>query len=57
MQAGYETSSNCLMFAMCELARRPDIVEKLYEEVVSVCGGTTGDVTWEHVHAMKYENY
>ena len=38
---------------MFELAQNPDVVEKMYHEVLDVCGAE-GDVTWDHVHELKY---
>ncbi len=51
-QAGHETSSNCLVFAVAELAAHPELVEQLHEEVVGVCGDEEV-ITWEHVHEMR----
>lgn len=41
MFAGHDTSTSTLTFMMYELARRPDVVEKLQEEQDSVLGGGT----------------
>ncbi len=35
-----------------ELARNADVAEKVYAEVVGVCG--EGPITWEHVHEMPF---
>ena len=37
---------------MMELAKHPEIVEKMYHEVVSVCG-ESGDIDWDMVHNLK----
>jgi cytochrome P450 len=41
MFAGHDTSTSTLTFMMHELARHPDVVEKLWEEQDSVLGGAT----------------
>jgi cytochrome P450 len=41
MFAGHDTSTSTLTFMMYELARRPDVVEKLQEEQDRVLGGET----------------
>jgi cytochrome P450 len=44
MFAGHDTSTSTLTFMMYELARRPDVVEKLQEEQDRVLGGETPDI-------------
>jgi cytochrome P450 len=44
MFAGHDTSTSTLTFMMHELARHPDVVEKLVEEQDRVLGGRTPDV-------------
>ena len=56
LQAGKETSSNGLVYCMYELAQNPSVVDKLYDEVIGLCG-PSGDITWEHVHAMRCGRY
>ena len=51
-QAGHETTTSTLNFAMFELAQNPDVVDKMYHEVLDVCG-PEGDITWDHVHELK----
>jgi ecdysone 20-monooxygenase len=52
VQAGQETSSNSLSFTLYLLAKHPDVADKVYAEVVGVCG-TSGPVTWDHVHELR----
>ncbi|VEN34683.1 unnamed protein product, partial [Callosobruchus maculatus] len=51
--AGSETSSSTLLFTLIALAIYPDIQERLYEEVVKVCG-LDGPVTLEHLSHIEY---
>jgi cytochrome P450 len=44
MFAGHDTSTSTLTFMMYELARRPDVVEKLQAEQDEVLGGATPDI-------------
>ena len=44
MFAGHDTSTSTLTFMMYELAKRPDIIEKLQEEQDRVLGGATPDI-------------
>jgi cytochrome P450 len=44
MFAGHDTSTSTLTFMMYELARRPDVVERLQEEQDRVLGGATPDI-------------
>jgi cytochrome P450 len=44
MFAGHDTSTSTLTFMMYELARRPDVVERLQEEQDRVLGGDTPDL-------------
>ena len=52
LQAGQETSTNCLGFTFYLMAKHPDVVENMYNEAVSVCG-PTGPISWEQVHELK----
>jgi cytochrome P450 len=50
---GRDTSAGTLSFLFWHLARRPDIVEKLNQEI----GGFGGEKpTWEELKSMKYLN-
>ncbi len=53
LQAGQETSTSVLSFTLNELALHPDIVEKMYTEVVGVCG-LSGDISFEHVGELRF---
>ena len=44
MFAGHDTSTSTLTFTMYELARRPDVIERLQEEQDRVLGGDTPDI-------------
>jgi cytochrome P450 len=44
MFAGHDTSTSTLTFMMYELARRPDVIEKLQEEQDRVLGGSVPDI-------------
>ncbi len=44
MFAGHDTSTSTLTFMMYELARRPDVIDKLQEEQDRVLGGATPDI-------------
>jgi cytochrome P450 len=44
MFAGHDTSTSTLTFLMYELARRPDVIEKLQEEQDRVLGGGVPDI-------------
>jgi cytochrome P450 len=44
MFAGHDTSTSTLTFMMYELARRPDVIERLQEEQDRVLGGATPDI-------------
>lgn len=51
---GYETSSSVLGFAIYEMARNPDIQERLYEEISEVLARHNGEFTFEAMQEMKY---
>lgn len=52
--AGYETSSTTMLFCMYELAKHPEIQQKVYEEMVDVLGEHNGKLTYDSVADMKY---
>jgi cytochrome P450 len=53
--AGYETTSNSVVWAFSELSQRPDIVEKIRKEIKSVCEMKDGkwDIV-DHLNDLKY---
>lgn len=51
---GYETSSSVLAFAMYELARNPDIQERLYHEIEDVLAKYNGECPFEALQEMEY---
>lgn len=51
---GYETSSSVLAFAIYELARNPDIQERLYEEITDILAKYDGEFTFEALQEMEY---
>ncbi|XP_031638904.1 probable cytochrome P450 6d5 [Contarinia nasturtii] len=52
--AGFETSSSTLSFCMYELAKNPEIQEKVHEEIDRVLAQHGGKVTYDSVTEMKY---
>lgn len=51
---GYETSSTTLAFAIYEMARNPDIQERLYEEITEVLAKYNGELTFDALQEMEY---
>lgn len=51
---GYETSSSVLGFAIYEIARNPDIQDRLYEEISDVLAKYNGVCTFEALEEMEY---
>lgn len=51
---GYETSSSVLAFAIYEMARNPDIQERLYDEITDVLAKYDGVCTFEALNEMEY---
>lgn len=51
---GYETSSSVLGFAIYEMARNPDIQERLYTEVTEVLAKYDGECPFEALQEMEY---
>ncbi|KAG5873358.1 hypothetical protein JTB14_000486 [Gonioctena quinquepunctata] len=52
--AGFETSSTTMTFALYELARAPDIQEKLRKEITSVLNKYDNKLTYENMNEMPY---
>jgi hypothetical protein len=51
-KAGRDTSSNSLTLTLYELSQHPEIVDKMFNEVMEVCGHE--EITWDHVHKMEF---
>lgn len=52
--AGFETSSTTMVNCLFELARNPEIQDKLRSEILKVCG--EGNLTYESVSSVEYLN-
>ena len=53
--AGYDTTGTTLAFACYQLAKNPQIQERLQEEVEEVSGGDVNkELTYEDLHSMTY---
>ncbi|MEU7138387.1 cytochrome P450 [Nocardia sp. NPDC046473] len=52
--AGNETSAGTLTFALHALGDRPDIVERVRQEVDTVAGGDPTTLTYEQVQKLQY---
>lgn len=52
--AGFETSSSTMSFCLHELARNPDIQEKVRGEIKNVLTKYNGEITYEGITEMKY---
>ncbi len=52
--AGHETSAGTLTFALHLLADRPDIVERVRQEVVTIAGGDPAALTYEQVAKLQF---
>lgn len=52
--AGFETSSTTMAFCLYELARHPDIQERLRKEIFENLKKTNDQLTYEGLHDMEY---
>ena len=50
-QAGHETTMSALSFTIYMLAQHPEVLEKMYAEVKSVCGDR--EPTWEDIQNLE----
>uniref|UniRef100_A0A1L8E426 Putative cytochrome n=1 Tax=Nyssomyia neivai TaxID=330878 RepID=A0A1L8E426_9DIPT len=52
--AGFETSSTTMKFCLLELARNPDVQERLRDEIKEVLGAYDNKITYDALSEMKY---
>jgi cytochrome P450 family 6 len=52
--AGFETTSGAMTFGLYELARNPDIQERVRNEIDTVLGRHGGNITYEAISEMEY---
>lgn len=52
--AGYETSATTMSFLLYELAKNPDIQEKLHRETIEVLERHNGQMTYDTLQDMSY---
>ena len=52
--AGYDTTGTTLAFACYQLAKNPEIQEKLREEIEGVSDDLNEDLTYDDLHEMHY---
>lgn len=51
---GFETSSTTLTFCVYELAKNPEIQQRVHDEIDQVLKSTNGRITYDSILAMKY---
>ena len=54
MVAGYDTTGSTLAFTCHELAKYPEIQDKVREEVTDILDGKDGDIAYEDLQKMTY---
>ena len=54
LAAGFETSSSTMSFALYELAKHPDIQNRLREEICETLQKHNYEVTYDGIQEMKY---
>lgn len=52
--AGYHTSSSAMSFCLYELAKHPNIQQKVYGEITEILKKHDGKITYESLKEMKY---
>ena len=52
--AGYDTTGTTLAFACYDLAKHPDVQEKLREEVEEIVGDSSRELTYDDLQNMTY---
>jgi cytochrome P450 family 6 len=52
--AGFETTSTTMTFCLYELARNPDIQERVRNEIDTVLNNHDGNITYEAISEMVY---
>lgn len=52
--AGFETSSTTISFCLFEIAKNPDVQDKVHEEIDRVLRQNNGEITYDSVNEMKY---
>lgn len=52
--AGFETSSATLSFCLFEIARNPDVQQKVHEEIDRVLAQHDGELTYDSLSDLKY---
>lgn len=51
---GYETTSTVMSFVLYELARHPEIQERLYNEIVEVSARHNNEFTYDALQEITY---
>ncbi|XP_011295350.1 cytochrome P450 6g1 [Musca domestica] len=54
LAAGYETSATTMSFALFELAKQPEVQEKLRKEILGAFKDTSGELSYESFNSMEY---
>ena len=52
--AGFETTSTTMAFCLYEMARNPDIQQRVRNEIDTVLEGHGGNITYEAISEMEY---
>uniref|UniRef100_A0A1A9Z5A0 Cytochrome P450 n=1 Tax=Glossina pallidipes TaxID=7398 RepID=A0A1A9Z5A0_GLOPL len=56
LTAGFETSSSTMAFCLYELAKQPDLQEKLRKEIHEALLECNGNLTYEKINSLQYLN-